>query len=223
MRRFWLVFVLVFILTPMAASAKMTSLPAIIGLNPKAQEQNYYDPIITVKFNQKVTQRFSLTLKPNVKQMKFNKKAKECSWELKPYTTFQPKTNYRAVVSSPQYFIFQGKKTKQVAWTFTTADKQSMAEQWEGFALEQTLEQNPLNRLLPHEESNFLIMWPEQGVYTITLEVPFNAGINGLSIKEQLKSYYTSIEKAKKAALKWIRSKEQNPNKMKIKWDYTRY
>ncbi|MHB9024653.1 MAG: copper amine oxidase N-terminal domain-containing protein [Armatimonadota bacterium] len=83
----------------------------------------------------------------------------------------------------------------------------------------------PIDDHLPFSDaSDFQIKERDnKGLYHIALIAPFNAGVNGPPVHEQLRNYYQMIELAKKNALKWIRKQGQDPNDMKLIWEYTKY
>jgi hypothetical protein len=145
---------------------------------------------------------------------------KRLVWFFPVTKTWKEFSQYNLTLSSSEYFLFDGKRTKSISWHFTTADKQSLAEQVEDIPFDPL---RPLQSLTPHEGDNFKIDYPEKGVFTIHLIGTFNAGVNGPPIEEQRKRYYQEIAQAKNNALSWMKSICQDPNKIKIKWEYSKF
>jgi len=138
----------------------------------------------------------------------------------------QPSCTYRITISSPEYFSIFGKKVRKTVLTFITPGIQKFTECVE----ENFLIKFPIDVFLtfPSEQAGDGFEYTinprdERDVYNIEISVPFNDGINGAPIEQQLEQYYSRVEKAKKHALAWIKSKGQNPSELKIIFDYEKY
>lgn len=184
---------------------------------------------IYLKFSRPAAQKFELQTNPPL-EMKLLKSEVIRVWlvtqSLRDPSDLKSSTTYKVVITSPDYFIIFGQKVKKTTFSFTTPNQEALNE-----LVEETFEvKYPIDIFLsaPYEhlgEGYEYVINPrnEKDIYEIEIQAPFNAGVHGPPIEEQLKQYYLWIAQAKHDALSWIRSKGQNPTELKIKWVYNRY
>lgn len=215
MRGFWLVVILL-ALSATAVWAKPTSILVIKKISPAPDTKNTNLSSIIIYAKTQIKQKFSLSIKPYT-PLVTARSTREIGWEPKDHQTLEPKTTYKVKLTSPNTFVWQGKKTKEVRWSFTTI---AVADDLNKASMEWTL---GLRRFLPYEGLNFSIeRQNDDGSFTFRLLASFNAGIQ-TPIKRQLENYYQEIAQAKKDALRWIRNQGEDPSVYKIKWDYPKY
>lgn len=205
------------------SAKKPEVLPVITEFMPEPDEPSYDTSWISVTFSKPVDRSFSIALSPRegkLTKLWFNGKTR-LRWCHPLGLTWQPNTKYQVTLKSRGYFIWKGQKLRTLAWSFTTSSKQALAEVIQNMPFDP---EDPLRYFpFPLNQSNFIIERKQKKVYKIELIGTFNAGVHGPSIAEQKKKYYAEIAQAKKDALSWMEDNGQDPKKVKISWDYTKY
>lgn len=192
-------------------------------------EATSFDPWVGLKLSRPTTQVFTLSVVPPVKT-RLVKSTGLLVWVFDDFRQeIKPDTTYTVIYSSAQTFIFNGKKVKTASWQFRTWDEDNLRALFEQ-ALEPKFILHPIDIYLPCRLENegfngtlAINNHDDKEIYNVKIEIPMNAGINGPPIEDQLKEYYTNVNKAKNAALRWIKDRGQEPSELQIKWDYEKY
>lgn len=227
---FLLICVIIIAATPKAKThAKAKAAPTTITIThlrcPMEMyeyEEEFIPTNIWAQFSIKPQQEFKLEVQPAVKY-RFIKSDRIMVWVLDDTSQYKPSTNYSFRFSSPEEFVYNGKKIKQMTWKIKTNEGEIFGYLLDNIRYNSKII-HPIDIFLPLEKENlFFIDFPdENGKYKISLTGTFNAGINS-PIKDQLERYYTEIAAKKKKTLDWITSQGQNPNELAIIWDYIRF